>query len=470
MAEIPKIVRERLKAAGVSAVDHPDPDTLTAFAQRALSDRERQSVLEHLAGCGECREVLALALPPSGEAPLLVAHSRSHWLAWPVLRWGFAVAGVVLVGSLGIVQYERHSRESVASSKAPAVSEAKPVSVARNEAPPAVPPPPSAIPVTDEERDKNESSADSLNGIAKAKKLPATTRLREEVPSVRAPMANDRAASQLHGAIGGPLPHGPKMGLQMNQANQWQQNTNAFTGQAAGAPVAAPTQTQNVANLPANGRSEAALDQVQAEPSSKSEGLTLQSQALSQQTPQGGAGEQKVDRAKPLETVIVSNSKRYAGTPPSARLAKSSAAVGERWTINPRGGLQRSVDQGATWQDVNVVSPAAAGDFNYAAKERQAVTGEKTTLKDQKQLTVPTIFRAVAANGSDVWAGGVNGVLYHSTDAGNHWTRVVPVSSGIMLTGDIVRVNFPDALHGWVATSTSEVWATGDGGQSWQKQ
>jgi hypothetical protein len=263
------------------------------------------------------------------------------------------------------------------------------------------------------------------------------------------------------------------MGIQMNQANQWQQqNANALATQSAAAPAATPT--QNVANLPLNGRSEIAQNQIHAEPSAQAaDALTVQGETLSQQMPQGGSAEAKVDRAKPLETVIVSTSRTFAGTPPSARPAWSSTA-GARWTINPSGGLQRSLDQGATWQDVNVKDSATAAgpsEFSYAAKEqRQAVAKEKTSLKDQKQLTVPMIFRAVAANGSDVWAGGIGGVLYHSTDAGNHWTQVVPASSGAALTGDIVSVSFPDTQHGQLTTSTSELWITGDGGQSWQKR
>jgi len=61
-------------------------------------------------------------------------------------------------------------------------------------------------------------------------------------------------------------------------------------------------------------------------------------------------------------------------------------------------------------------------------------------------------------------------MLYHSVDGGVHWTRIVPLSSGISLTGDIVTVDFPDPQHGRVATSTSEIWITGDAGQSWHKQ
>jgi photosystem II stability/assembly factor-like uncharacterized protein len=40
----------------------------------------------------------------------------------------------------------------------------------------------------------------------------------------------------------------------------------------------------------------------------------------------------------------------------------------------------------------------------------------------------------------------------------------------VVLTGDVVRIEFPDPQHGTVTTSTPEIWITTDDGQSWQKQ
>src|ERR1035438_3382048 len=69
MTEVPKIVYDRLRAvlpdrAGPEQA-HPEADLLTAFAEQALSATERDGVLEHLALCGDCREAIALALPPA---------------------------------------------------------------------------------------------------------------------------------------------------------------------------------------------------------------------------------------------------------------------------------------------------------------------------------------------------------------------------------------------------------------------
>ena len=39
------------------------------------------------------------------------------------------------------------------------------------------------------------------------------------------------------------------------------------------------------------------------------------------------------------------------------------------------------------------------------------------------------VFRALAANDSDIWVGGAAGALYHSSDAGQHWIRVYPAAT-----------------------------------------
>ena len=57
MQDVPKIVVKRLQSPAVEP--HPDADLLTAFAEKSLSGRERESVLQHLARCGDCREIVA---------------------------------------------------------------------------------------------------------------------------------------------------------------------------------------------------------------------------------------------------------------------------------------------------------------------------------------------------------------------------------------------------------------------------
>jgi hypothetical protein len=142
MTDVPKIVVDRLRTSlsdGVlpdgarPGVDwpegaHPDSDLLTAFAEQMLAATERDGVLEHLTRCGDCREVIALALPAAdiagvsnnaeieaGRTRPVLAKAGRNWLAsadfgwlrfsWPKLagpglRWAALAAGVVLAGSL----------------------------------------------------------------------------------------------------------------------------------------------------------------------------------------------------------------------------------------------------------------------------------------------------------------------------------------------------------------------------------
>src|SRR5271170_6588545 len=86
MTEVPKIVHDRLRAAEVptgpgqnaSELRHPDADLLTAFAEQSLSVSERESLLEHLAGCGDCREVVMLALPEADAAVPAAAETEAE--------------------------------------------------------------------------------------------------------------------------------------------------------------------------------------------------------------------------------------------------------------------------------------------------------------------------------------------------------------------------------------------------------
>ncbi len=111
MQNVPNIVRERLKVAA-PPVNHPDADAITAFSERSLPELERATVLEHLARCAECREIVALALPPSEVSNVRVVSSTVGWFAWPSLRWGFVSAGIVLVAALGFLQYRRGAHSS----------------------------------------------------------------------------------------------------------------------------------------------------------------------------------------------------------------------------------------------------------------------------------------------------------------------------------------------------------------------
>src|ERR1700758_4633344 len=107
MTEVPTIVHQRLRAARptpeVLGQTHPDADVLAAFAEQALPAPERDDVLQHLAMCGDCRDVVALAfpeielaIPPLATPPMeeetqgvRAAEPRENRVLWARLNWGY---------------------------------------------------------------------------------------------------------------------------------------------------------------------------------------------------------------------------------------------------------------------------------------------------------------------------------------------------------------------------------------------
>lgn len=109
----PNIVAQRLLAAKPGT--HPETDLLAAFTERALTQNEQAEVLNHLARCVECREVVALAIPEQLDQAAAAVPVRSGWLSWPVLRWGAAVACVAIVGAAVTLHYQPSLNNRAAS-------------------------------------------------------------------------------------------------------------------------------------------------------------------------------------------------------------------------------------------------------------------------------------------------------------------------------------------------------------------
>jgi hypothetical protein len=130
----------------------------------------------------------------------------------------------------------------------------------------------------------------------------------------------------------------------------------------------------------------------------------------------------------------------------SPALSKTSAAPAILWSINTTpealsrsfGVVQRSRDRGRTWEVI--------------------------PLNDRVS------FRAVTASGNDVWAGGSNASLFHSSDGGSHWMQIAISDEAVKPTGAIVSIDARDPNQVRITTSSGEQWTSTDSGSHWTQE
>src|SRR5262249_28512927 len=117
-------------------------------------------------------------------------------------------------------------------------------------------------------------------------------------------------------------------------------------------------------------------------------------------------------------------------------------APAPRWMV--KGGVvQRSLDAGRTWQEINVdATNWNPAESRYAVSQSVEIASSAKVSKKKVEKVAASgfVFSAVAAFTLEVWAGGKAGILYHSSDGGNSWARVVPSDSGEMLMSDISEI------------------------------
>ncbi|HET9406932.1 MAG TPA: hypothetical protein VFO39_06805 [Candidatus Sulfotelmatobacter sp.] len=455
MVQIPQIVRERLKAAQTPS-PHLDADVLAAFSERSLGKSERDAVMAHLARCAECRDVVALALPPSETEvqPAFPAFSRG-WFTWPAFRWGMvAAAAVVAAVALSL----RHSGQKEIVAVAPAPTDKLAYKAAADKVVP-------AAPAAQMQREAKRAEAPKFDFrkqiVAKAKPAPESFLA---VPPGEPRDAETRTAGRAGGIAGGTV------AFDSAQAK----TVNGLETSSSAQPVELSNRAPVSLDKPAAPSLPASSETVTVE----SEAPVIATNQL-QDMPLQGRVDQQDRKQLAMENTDVTRAKaapEAAGGGAAISAARMRRQSGLHWMISSTGVLQHSPDGGRTWNDVNVLAPSAytatMAEIGGLSKLEKA-SAAKSAKKDRKELPPSSpnlVFRSVVAVDSNVWAGANDGMLFHSIDAGVHWTRVVPLDSGVALTGDVVSIEFADLQNGRIATSSLETWVTADGGQSWQKR
>ena len=393
---LPKLVLERLRAT--QSATHPDADLLTAFAERSLSTSERDNVLQHLAACPDCREIVALATPEQAVAPPPLP-TQTSWLTWPYLRWGAALACVVVVGAA--VTLRQQHPASQAKLEAAKVQETASLQANRqvsNE--PAAPPRNEQDAVASLAKDQHKAAEVVRKAPAAPLPRPAEKQLtlqgrnydslqQLDGDKTRADSAPARAKEQNEVAVTGGAPAFQAENKKDSEDRQYLKMAPANTPPAAMSEAVAVTAAAPVASTDS-----ASVQKAQGAASAR----------VAARAPAGAAGKSNMATGDSRDI---------------SQLVVLDSSLGARWTLSPEGILQRSLDSGTTWTPVTVA---------------------------------PNVFlRAVSASGNDVWVGGAAGALFHSVDNGMHWTHVRPSFEGKLLTGDIIGLEFKDLAHGQVA-------------------
>jgi Photosynthesis system II assembly factor YCF48/Putative zinc-finger len=428
MEALPKIVRQRLRPGARPGV-HPHADLLIAFAEKTLTERERTRVLEHLSRCEDCREVVFFSTPQP--EPGQVVHKipgRSGWLSWPALRWGAAAACVIVVGTAVTLFHE--GRDRLPSSQG--------VASEKNSIATHIAPAPSGV------ANSNQSGDAELNSA------PPSRRGAEAEQDKLMAKAEDRArpSRKAMTAI-------PRIPMQFDQSRQIHINGDesgtgaSVAGSVSNAPAAPSKMTTKTANL---GTKTVSVQQQPSAPQDRVEvpvaGEAVEAQSAARDIAQSSAAGK--DSAPAADRAVSGAQAEATPAPADAtgqnfsyspkmkkELARASTNLSPRWMLAPGGVLRRSWDGGKTWETVPVADKVS--------------------------------FDTFAAVAAEIWAGGADGLLYHSSDAGLHWIRVMPQANGKSLVAGIAGIKFSDAQNGKVTTVSGETWTTSDAGKTWQK-
>ena len=418
MPEVPKIVYERLRGAAAAEGAHPDSNLLAAFAEQTLSAAERESVVQHLAQCKDCRAAVALSIPALEAAPELaleplaptarvrIATGRT-WFAWNRLGWAGLAAGVLIAAGVLVMRPGGEKKVNEAQQR-PAATIAPQVEKAEPDKSPATRASSSEVTTTVENRPEAPAPpAAPLRNEMKKLAVAAAAPKKEAVPPPQA--SAQSAGANLGHSLDKDVAGGLVAGASMSRA----QSTAESVEVTAEAPL--NTETAQTSDTLAGA---GAAPVVRAKAARAQEASTSSADAKQQYA---------VSALQDLPTKGRDMAELQKAVPGAAQVVPQWALRGDK--------VQRSLDSGARWTTV----------FHHHA------------------------LVCAAALGADVWAGGKNGDLFHSADSGATWTQVRP-SAGEILHDEVTHIDVYSPGQVVLTTSTNESWSTTDGGKTWTKK
>jgi hypothetical protein len=452
-----------------------DADTLSAWADGALTAGERLAAETHAADCARCQAVLAAMVRTELPAAPEATRSRMRqWLTWltPVAAAATAVAFWVAVDRTNIQTPELSRAPAASAPAAPPVATPGPGS--SNAAPTETESRTSSL-AKETDKDLRDRSADLKASNERSPRLNARDDERAaEKPAERFRADELKRSDQERGLVPAPsrvpaaapaAPPPPAAPVAPPGAMAEKVTVQSGTPAVQTANTPAQNTTQNAAqNAAQNALPQTAQTQT-ATPAGQTQQQARAGQDAQAAARQGGVAEQVVvdsrrkdgaagrgaagggaagaRAAEPAREEPLRQVEGFYGA--AAVLQVMSPDPSVRWRVLAGLTLQRSIDGGKSWQE------------DKAEIARRIIAGDKAE-------TARRIIAGVAPSPTVCWLVGQKGLVMLTTD-GRTWQQV-PFPQAV----DLKEVRASDARAAAITTSDGRVFSTGDGGKTWTEK
>lgn len=477
MPELSQLVRQRLASRG-TAGDHPDADTLTAYTERLLPAGERNRVLEHIAMCSSCREVVALSQPETPErVPVVAASRKPSWRWKPALGLAASLATLAVITTV-IIELPRkpatfESRQSTAPAIQPeadktaaAPAAVQPESPGAN-ATAAIGPADSSAAGLRSDRPGSVAREASSNNGAGGRSAPVPPPAAASVTAA-APLVTSASV-----ALAEKKPsQRDYVNNQMFDANQ---NSAEAAPSVADLPAAPLPRTLAQTHLPPPLSGNAPLTFADLPPQAV-DGKVLRSRQFS--NPSGYRfGMALIPNLPSLgrkaERGVETMAKRSLAIQPGAlthSAMESNALAPAREEVREAEaktrGTSADLDESSAFSQKALAGSAANNETRAAlwkVSSGNLLRSMDSSTWNSGYGLGDIEFTVVTARGANVWAGGANTALVHSANSGATWERI---TLGASATGSITSIEVAGA-NVIVKSSSGQEWSSQDAGQTW---
>ena len=407
---IPKSARDALAKQTV-AEPHLSPDLLNAYVEQALSEAEKVQVTAHLACCRDCREVVFLASAATQELePALVAAAAPR----NVLQPAVAAARAEQLQGCAVLQPRPKQPKMWWKWALPltaVVVVGATILVERDRIADRLNPPPTEMAM----KQKAAEAQPSSTAVAP--------------PKVDSQTRSNAVSLNSETAQGKPRSDAAKKDPRAEQDRLDKQEAD-MRDRRAQTEIASNLENAPSKTVAGNAITAQRVPSSPPAPAAAAQSAEVASAAPAVQGANGGNDLTYVSPDVKTQAMAKSLAADQAGALTTLEMARRPSPANTRWRISRDGHVEHTVGP-STWERVMSAEPVT--------------------------------FRVVATVGNNVWAGGSDGALFHSSDGGHAWSRVALAGE----QGAITSIHFDTAKQGSLTSDSGATWTTSDGGQTW---